>query len=408
MTASSFHLADAMTASAKDLNRWLTHLPDPKAKGWGSRPYPLFRALQLEDPELFCKWLEWGCSLFVSQPFRPEVESRYSNGMESSTIVVLMERNNEVLGYLAKHDPQLCVRALEQLMKEEPKLLNNTDCIKLISSLHLPYQDQKQLVSALTLCALARGGADGNALLAFNKGELLPEKGWVSDYMPMGFSYTPGLFKDEVAAYGRINQLDTGLLTAVDVTPLVKLGAVVAAFALKEHLVVNDCVDNLVANRKDFSWQNIRQTLNMSLPVQRSSWVSSNPQFKFSAAQWIEIFDSLCEDIIDLRHIDKNKENVFHFLCHVNLPIEVKIHLGTKAWESRPELLHLADDKRGLQKSFVQLTEHANGDLATLRDTLLALESKAKMDNVLVHQTKKETAAKLKEEPTDAPRRRRM
>ena len=401
MSTSSFHLRDVLNASERDLTQWLNKLPDPSAKAWSHTPFPLFRALQLDNKELFFKWLEWGCRLTAPDPFRNPLARRVE--AEERTITALFKKFPEVLSYIAKIDPIAFEMSLETLAMEHPKGLNEIDLPKII---HQSGVDLATL-SDMAMAALVYGGFSPNALLQSSNGRLEPIAQWASSY-----TKTPewawgdevrGVAQEEYKICERINQLPSGLLTAVDVSCLVDMGMIVAAHDLKQHLIFNNAHDGLTVDRKKmFSWNRLANTLSYNLPISER-YYGNDRKFSFTDTQWKELFDCVFEDILDLRQVDKNKQNVFHFLHVCKLPIEVKIHIARKAWETKPALVHMADRK--LKKSFMDLTQEHGGEL---RQAVDGWESNAKLNNFLEHQTTKDTQKKITEEPEEPVRRRRM
>lgn len=401
MSKSSFHLRDALNASEQQLTQWLTKLPDPSAKAWSHTPFPLFRALQLDNKDLFYKWLEWGCRLSAPNPFRNPLARRVD--VEEQTITTLFKKFPEVLEYVAKYDPMAFEASLDTLVQEYPQGLNNVGLPKLI---HQSGVDLTAL-SDMAMASLVYGGFSPNDLLKSTNGRLEPISQWVSSY-----TNTPewawgdevrGVVQEEYKICERINQLPSGLLTAVDVSALVDMGMIVAAHDLKQHLIFNDIHDGLTVDRKKiFSWSRVAKTLSFSLP-RSQNYYGVQRAFHFSDAQWKDLFDCVFEDILDIRAVDKNKQNVFHFLHLCTLPAEVKIHIARKAWEAKPSLLTMVDRK--LKKSFMELTQNI---MSELRQAVDGWESTAKINNILEHQTTKDTQQKIAEEPEEPVRRRRM
>lgn len=402
MSTQSFHLRDAMNASDRELTQWLTKLPHPSAKDWTRYPFPLFRALQLENHGLFFKWLEWGCSLNSPDPFRNPLARTVET--ETHTITALFKKFPEVLALVANYDERGFEIALETVVKEHPEGLNNIDLVKLI----LKSGVGQVVLSDLAMAAIVHGGFSPNALLKATQGDFCPMQDWVGSYTDTwewrNSDRVSGVILEERKICDRINHIPSDALKTVDVSAFIDMGMVVAAHDLKQQLVFNDIHDGIITSRKNsFSWAQIAKTLSYNLPA--SQWRYSDQKiFNFNDKQWCDIFDSVFEDILDIRAFDKNKQNVFHFLhlCPA-LPIDVRIHIARKAWEAKPGLLTLADKK--LKKSFMELTE---GTTSPLRSAIDGWESSAKLNNILEHQTTKETIKKIKEEPEEPVRRRRM
>ena len=402
MSTQSFHLRDAMNASDRELTQWLTKLPDPSAKNWGHNPFPLFRALQLENPALFYKWLKWGCRLNAPDPFRNPLARTVD--AETHTSTALFKKFPEVLSLLAHYDERGFEQALEHVVLEHPQGLNNIDLVTLV----LKSGVGEIAFSDLAMAAIVHGGFSPNALLKAAHGELCPIQDWVGSYTNTWDSRTSdkltGVMLEERKICDRINQIPADLLKKVDVAAFIDMGMIVAAHDLKQHLVFNDIHDGIITHRKNsFSWAQIAKTLSYNLPA--SQWrYSDQKMFTFTSQQWCDLFDSVFEDILDVRAFDKNKQTVFHFLhlCPA-LPLDVRVHIARKAWEAKPGLLTIVDKK--LKKSFMDLTE---GTTCPLRNTIDGWESSAKLNNILEHQTTKQTTQKIKEEPEEPVRRRRM
>lgn len=402
MSTHSFHLRDAMNASDRELTQWLSKLPDPSAKSWGYNPFPLFRALQLENPALFFKWLEWGCNLNAPDPFRNPLARRVES--ETHTITALFKKFPEVLSLLATYDARSFEMALETVAKEHPEGLNQVDVVKLI----LKSGVDDAVFSDLAMASIVHGGFSPNALLKAAGGEFCPIQDWVGSYTQTwewrNSDRVGGVTMEERKICDRINHIPADLLKKVDVSALIDMGMIVAAHDLKQQLLFNGVEDGVATVRKNsFSWSQIAQTLSHNLP--RSQWrYNEQKLFDFTDTQWCEVFDSVFEDILDVRAFDKNKQNVFHFLylCP-SLSLDVRVHIARKAWETKPALLHMADKK--LKKSFMELTE---GSVCSLRSAIDGWESSAKLNNILEHQTTKQTTQKIQDEPEEPVRRRRM
>lgn len=402
MTTHSFHLRDAMNASDRELTQWLTKLPDPSAKSWGYTPFPLFRALQLENHALFFKWLEWGCSLNAPDPFRNPLARRVE--CETHTATALFKKFPEVLSLLATYDERSFEQALEHVVKENPEGLNNIDVVKLI----LKSGVDDVMFSDLAMAAIVHGGFSPNALLKAANGELCPIPDWVNSYTQTwewrNSDRVGGVTMEERKICDRINQIPADVLKKVDVSAFIDMGMIVAAHDLKQHVIFNDSPESIITHRKNaFSWLQIAQTLSYNLPA--SQWrYSDQKRFDFTDKQWCDLFDSVFEDILDVRAFDKHKQTVFHFLYQCPaLPVDVRIHIARKAWESKPGLLTVSDKR--LKKSFMELTE---GTTCPVRNAIDGWESSAKLNNILEHQTTKQTIQKIQDEPEEPVRRRRM
>lgn len=402
MSTQSFHLRDAMNASDRELTQWLTKLPHPSARGWAYNPFPLFRALQLENHSLFFKWLEWGCSLNSPDPFRNPLARKVDS--ETHTITALFKKFPEVLALVANYDARSFEISLETLVKEYPQGLNNVDLVKLI----LKSDVDNVLLSDMAMSAIVHGGFSPNAFLKANNGSLRPIEDWANSYTQTwdwrNSDRAAGVTLDERKICERINHIPADLLKAVDVAAFIDMGMIVAAHDLKQQLIFNGTDDGITTIRKNsFSWAQIAQTLSHNLPT--SQWRYNDQKlFAFTEKQWCEVFDTVFEDILDVRAFDRNKQTVFHFLhlCPA-LPIDVRIHIARKAWETKPSLLTTVDKK--VKKSFIQLTE---GTACPLRSAIDGWEISAKLNNILEHQTTKQTKQKIQDEPEEPVRRRRM
>lgn len=400
MSKEPFHPRDAMNASEAQLTQWVSKLPHPNAKEWRQWPFPLFRALQLQNPVLFGKWLDWGCSLTAATPFR-NVLKRMAE-LEERTITALMKKDPDVLHYIAQRGNRLEMEiCLEVLSKEYPQ---GFDQISLAPLLHKSGCDDS-MFSDMAMSGIVHGGFNPNDLLVAVKGELRPSKRWAlsyTDYAEWRWREgTCGITQTEHKIYDRINHLETGVIKGVDVTPLLEMGMLVAAYAFKQHLVVNDTVEQLQVERKNLSWQRMADTLAYNLPHGRQMYSSAAQRFTFTSSQWIEMFDSLFEDVLDIRMVDNDKHTVFNFLHRCpQLPEEVRLHIAKKAWDTKPALVHLKG--RRSQKSFLELTEKTT---CAVRQQVESWALLAKFDNTLRHQTNKNTTEKYKGDVV-APRRR--
>lgn len=374
-------------ASAQELERELKNPCGGDRGHWRHSPHPLYRAAQLGRADLMEKWMKWGCSLrglhggsYIS--YRTQ-DGTKSDSYDTRPIVsVLFNMNSNLITLLGDYNPHLLEDVLHDVVRYDSKQLHNTDLFRGLTQMRTQKIDTTELVSNMIVVAIGAGHGPLKQLLEFNNGVIAPSESWKSQFSLNGYSIDIRRFKDS-EAYKRVNALPSDVISCVDATVLLEMGLPVTIHSLKMHLELMERSDQFVVRRKKTNWD----TLRAAFQTEWKSW-------SFKDDEWMAIFDSLLENVVDIRSTGRyTRSTIFSFIRHVSLPEHVLSMLAVRAWEASPQLMHLPLEKsigiKPQKQSFIEMTEHCRGALENIRSTLMSLESHDRLQRVMDTQTKK-------------------
>lgn len=355
---------------------------------WRHSPHPLYRAAELGRADLVEKWIQWGCSLrglhggsYVS--YHTRADGTRLDPCDTRPIVsILFQMNKNLITLLGDQNPHLLEDVFHDVVRYDSKQLHNNDVFRGLTQMRTHKIDTTQLVSNMIVVAMGAGHGPLKQFLEFNNGVITPSDNWKSQFSESGYSLAPGRFKD-ADAYKRVNALPSEIISCVDATVLLEMGLAVTIYSLKMHLELMERSDQFVVRRKKTNWD----TLRAAFQTEWKSW-------SFKDEEWMAIFDSLLENVVDIRSTGRfPRSTIFSFILHTSLPKSVLTTLAVRAWEASPQLMHLPLEKsvgaKPERKSFIEITEHYTGALENIRSTLLSLESHNRLQQVMHTQTKK-------------------
>lgn len=373
-------------ASVQELERELKTPCGGDRRHWRHSPHPLYRAAQLGRVDLMEKWIEWGCSLRGTHgiPLYGR-ESKSVDPYDTRAIVwVLFEMNNDLITLVGDYKPYLLEGIFNDIVRYDSKRLNNLDLFRGLTQMRTSKIDTTELVSNMIVVAIGAGDGPLKQLLEFNNGVVAPSENWRGAFSTNGYHIAPGRFKD-ADAYKRVNALSSELISAVDATVFLEMGLAVTIYSLKMHMDLMERSDRFKVRRKKTNWDALQSSFN-------NQWRSG----AFNDNEWMNIFDCLLNDVVDIRSTGGyTRSTIFSFIQSVRLPETVLTSLAVRAWEASPTLMHLPV-QRGIgantnktARSFIQLTENSSGALQNIRSALMSLESHDRLQRVMQTQTKK-------------------
>lgn len=368
-------------ASAHELELWLKKSKGGDTRHWQYAPHPLYRAAELGRGDLFKKWLGWGCHLWGLHGGGCSAET---DSYDSVSIVAnLLRINPKVVNLIGDHCPEHLEPFLREIMRYDPKKFGNFDVFRVLTQMRTEKVDTTEMVSDMIVMAIGVGHGPLKQLLEFNNGVIAPSCDWKNKYNPFHSDFLWGGIKD-TEAYQRINNLPSELISSVDATVFLELGLLLAVYSLKMHLEITDRSDQFVVNRKKTDWRTIRGTFN-----EWNTW-------SFKEDEWMNVFNSLLDDVLSLRSTGGyHRSTVFSFIRAAPLPESVLTMLAHKAWEARPDLMHLKTEHPNSwghnqkAQSFIEVTETSNGALQNIRASLLALDIHERLQRVVKTQVRK-------------------
>lgn len=373
-------------ASAQELEKELKTPCGGERRHWRHSPHPLYRAAQLGRVDLMEKWIEWGCSLRGTHgiPVYGR-ESKSVDPYDTRAIVwVLFEMNSNLITLMGDYKPHLLEDIFNDIVRYDSKRLNNLDLFRGLTQMRTSKIDTTELVSNMIVVAIAAGDGPLKQLLEFNKGVIAPSENWRGTFSTNGYHIAPGRFKD-ADAYKRVNALSSELISSVDATVFLEMGLAVTIYSLKMHMDLMERSDQFTVRRKKTNWEALQASFN-------SQWRSG----AFNDNEWMNIFDCLLNDVVDIRSTGRyTRSTIFSFIRGVSLPESVLTKLAVRAWEASPTLMHLPVQRsvgtstNQTARSFIQSTEHSHGALQNIRSTLMSLESHDRLQRVMQTQTKK-------------------
>jgi hypothetical protein len=365
------------------------------ASSWRQSPWPLKRAVELEDRALFKAWCEWGCSpcggfIRLTQS-RPLVE------------VLSHEARRRCLQWVLEDQPRAFSVLLDQLRASaQTAVLHELDWQRILASPHLDDRTARRLASEALLGA--EGAIPPAAALSRTGGKL------VKDYELNEVVYKykhPGLFifissrsdwsptfdpKSDHAIATRIQSLPHH--TPLELSPgqLAALGTFFAPLALIARL---DAATLNIPTKRGMC-RNYETLFNgWNAAAAPGSGVSQPSE------TWVAQADRLLGHL-DFRSTDTNKSTPLHVAHLSNWPTEANIQLLERLVELRPAALS-QKNKKG------EVPSQSSALPVVLRQWLDSYARRRHLGQTLRHQVAPTAAIKeaLSNKPS-APTPRRM
>ena len=381
-----------LSASADDLNKWLRDLPHPVARHWTHNSVPLIRCAALDRPDLFKRWMDWGCSTTgrYSEPERYSYRTSISLG--TPIIEKIVDANPNALVWILEHSPDNWLSHISQLCSSGfGSEMSSLDWKKMITNPACSLHDRQQL--ALFNLISTSMFADPEMLLRASHGHLgAPNSKLDYHWSTSGMARTP---TDDVL-FKRLNKIETGLIQHANIDQLVKLGYWISVSVVAEHLQLNNpsYFDIHPSRSAPASWRDWVQKINAS------------SYSDFTNAQLIAAWDTVANLCLDVRFVDRrNKDSILHGLLDIiKWPMDVRQHAAKACWEKKNILLH---QKNAAGRTVAEAaTGHSLS--ANLASYVVSLEAARHLDNVLAHQTNSAISKNHKKVEQEPVRRRRM
>lgn len=379
------------SATPSQLRAWLTTPPSSEvASAWRRSPWPLKRAVELEDRALFRDWCEWGCS--SSGGFMRLAKT-------SSLVEVLShEARRRCLQWVLEDQPRDFSVLLGQLRaNSQASVFHELDWPRILASPHLDDRTARRLATEALfgiegaippVAALSRTG--GKLVKDYELPDIVysptsrltsPRSGW-------SFTFDP---KSDRAIATRIQSLPDH--TPLEFSPgqLASLGAFFAALALLDRLEAG----TLNVPTKRGMCRNYETLFNgWNAAATPGKGVSQPSEI------WVEQAVRLLAHL-DFRSADTNKSTPLHVAHLSHWPKDANIQLLQQIVELRPAALS-QKNKKG------EVPNQSSALPIVLREWLDSYERRRQLDQTLRHQVARTEAIKeaLNKAPAAAPPRR--
>lgn len=380
------------SASPSQLRAWLVAPPSAAvAAAWRRSPWPLKRAVELEDRALFRDWCEWGC--FPAASFTRLSQSR------PLLEVLSHEARRRCLQWIMEDQPSQFSILLGQLRSSsQTSVLHELDWSRILAT---PALDDRTARRLATEALLGVEGAIPPAAALSRTGGKLVKDYELSDVLIYdgAATYPFGRDKSSCSLNAKCDQAIAARIRALpDHTPLAfspgqlaAMGAFFAALALSDR----QAAGTLDLPTKRGVCRSYRTLFN--------SWNGAAAPGKGvsqSSDEWVSQAKRLL-DLLDIRSTDTNKSTPLHVAHLPNWPKEANMQLVEWLVELRPAALS--------QKNKKGEVPNQSSDLpVVLQDWLASYERRRQLVQNLRHQVARTDAVReaLSKAPAVTPPRR--